>query len=237
MVNIRRPKVTDLQRLIRIGVSIPLFLLLIVVWTYLVIKASAPKIKKVTDHEPTMFSLDPEDVFCAREPAPVTEPINKGGTCKDGFFAVESKCTPCTPVVNASSDSSVSGLSCTTATNSQVTGCPPGYNLIKASDTHNQNADTCVEPCPESHLPGKPTPTRLYCTAIKTNHNEFTCNSDQYTNDESWCPSPTEPDLTLLANKDLLNSKYVKECCKDKEPHPNINYVGLTVFIVVKIIY
>ena len=229
-------KIKIIQRLARIGISIPFFLLVILIWSYLLIMAGKPK---VVDPTQSMVGLttthcgDKNHILCQSED--MCHWDDSTNTCTN-------VCELSTMQINQTTCESNDDCKWTDSPNSESCSEDPSWHPFEvfcdAQATHvGQITPTTTQVQVEQAQATQPCPdakTRYYCSSEQ----DKTCESSdkEFDDSASWCDVNNLDSQPASSGSPESSTPYEHalktHCCKDKVYESNINYVGMVVYML-----
>ena len=232
-------KIKIIQRLARIGISIPFFLLVILIWSYLLIKAGKPK---VVDPRQSMVGLttthcgDKNHILCQSEDMCHWDDSKNTCTNVCELHTMQSSKTKCESNDDCKWTGSPNSGSC-----SEDPSWHPFEVFCDAQATHvGQITPTTTQVQVEQAQATQPCPdakTRYYCSS----ETDKTCASSdkEFDNSASWCDVSNLHSLPASSGSSTTSKSITPRehavkthCCKDKVYESNINYVGMIVYML-----
>lgn len=223
-------KVTIIKKLARIGISIPLFLLIIIIWTYFTIKAAQPEITDTVGSSITNCSIHSTKDQC-----------NTDDVCDWNGSACENACYKPDKQNEKSckdhKDCEWTGSTCKEDTSwnpfntfCQAQATSVGQTAPTKKDTISTEKAQAKKPCPNSNQ------KRYSCgrlpKGVNINKGGF-CKPGTYPDkDKTWCDDPNLPSMTTSDGKSILSYHANLQCCKEHIYESNINYVGLVGYLL-----
>ena len=227
-------KVTIIKKLARIGISLPLFLIIIIVWVYFTIKAAQPQISDTTDSL-LGTSITNCDTRITQEQCEDDDVCLWAGSecvniCYQPDMQNEDSC-------NNHDDCEWKGGACQEDTSwhpfdtfCQAQATSAGQAAPTAQDTVQSESMEAGQPCQD------PEQTRYNCgnlpdlpdlPNVNIDATGF-CTSGKYPDSaQTWCDDPNLPDMTASDGTSILSERAKLHCCKDHIYESNINYIGL----------
>lgn len=231
-------KITIIKKLARIGISIPLFLLIIIIWVYFTIKAAQPQITDTVGSSITNCSIHSTQTQCDTDD--VCDWDNNNNACENACYKADKQNKDS---CEGHEDCEWTGAACKedTSWNPFNTFCQAQATSVGQADPTTQETVTTEaaqanQPCPDS------TKTRYNCGSLPTGNGLSTvninttgfCRSGTYPDTaQTWCDDPNLPTMQGANNTRILEERAKDRCCKDHIYESNINYIGLIGYLLI----
>ena len=260
MTSSESSKINDpFKVLVRVGVSIPLIILIIVVWAYFIIHAATPLVKNVDSSSTNDFGgtatshteingWDPVATFCDAQVV-----HDDPGTTTDGLAAQDDLQCESGQVKYYCSDAIGVHIIQTSSIDKVVQYLNQHLSRVDSlgKATHLRQLITYAQ----SHHADDPTldqissdlntwvqqggftvdqPAPAESQVIDNQLDDFRCLSGKaFDGTKSWCDRSDLSSESVGENISILEEKVRYHCCNDIQYEENINYIGLAIYLVI----
>lgn len=260
MTSSESSKINDpFKVLVRVGVSIPLIILIIVVWAYFIIHAAAPLVKNVDSSSTSGFGgtatshteingWDPVASFCDAQVV-----HDDPGTTTDGLAAQD----------DLQCESGQVKYYCSDAIGEHIIQTSSIDKVVQYLNQHLSRVDSLGKAIhlrqlityAQSHHADDPTLDQISSDlntwvqqggftvvqqaeaesqVIDNQLDDFRCLSGKaFDGTKSWCDRSDLSSESVGENISILEEKVRYHCCNDIQYEENINYIGLAIYLVI----